>query len=113
MPWLKAHGFQGWKPWHSLKSADLPHERGVYVVVGNHERPDFLAESTGGPHKGVSLTTDVETLSAAWIGSEVLYIGKANAGRGLRDRLWAYARHGRGRSAGHFGGRYLWQHPAR
>ncbi|WP_104131609.1 hypothetical protein [Cryobacterium sp. M91] len=110
--WFEARGFEGWKPWCGLTINDLPHERGVYIVVGDAERPSFLAESVGGPHKGVPLTTDVTTLNAAWTGSEVLYIGKANAGRGLRDRLWAYARQERGSSAGHFGRRYLWQHPS-
>lgn len=109
--WFEAHGFEGWKRWRELDINDLPHRRGVYVVVGDVDRPVFLAQSVGGPHKKAPLTVDTSILDAAWTGSEVLYIGKANAGRGLRDRLWAYARQGRGKSAGHFGGRYLWQHP--
>ena len=109
--WFRAHGFEGWKSWSELTTDSLPHKRGVYVVMGNKDRPEFLVDSVGGPHKGVSLTVDTATLDSAWTGSEVLYIGKANAGRGFRDRLWAYARQGRGRSAGHFGGRYIWQHP--
>lgn len=28
------------------------------------------------------------------------------------ERLWAYAKQGRGRSAGHAGGRFVWQLPA-
>jgi hypothetical protein len=39
----------------------------------------------------------------------VVYVGKAGGARGLRDRLWAYARQGHGRSAGHSGGRFIWQ----
>lgn len=115
MEWTKdglmALGFEGWLPWSGLTAKDLPHEHGVYVVIGDAQLPEFLLESVGGPHKGRSLTTDIRTLNAAWTGSEVLYIGKAAGGRGLRDRLWAYARQGRGKSAGHRGGRYLWQHP--
>jgi hypothetical protein len=109
--WLEQHGFESWYSWEDLRHHDLPNVRGVYVVVGNPSRPVFLDESVGGPHKRKALTVAVSTLEAASIESEVLYIGKANAGLGLRDRLWAFARQGRGHSAGHYGGRYLWQHP--
>jgi len=106
-------GFVGWKRFAEITKADLPPDPGVYVVTTTPgARPVFLAESVGGPHKRRPLTVPVVTLEAAWRdGAEVVYVGKAAGARGLQDRLWAYAKQGRGQSAGHQGGRYIWQLP--
>lgn len=107
-------GFVGWKPFVGLARGDLPAALGVYVVTTPPlQAPEFGQRSVGGSHKGRDLTVDAATLQASWRdGAEILYIGKAGSGSGFRDRLWAYARQGRGHSAGHFGGRYIWQLPA-
>ncbi len=107
-------GFIGWKPFGELEKDDLPVDRGVYVVTTPPaSRPTFLPESVGGKHKRRVLTAENSALEAAWRdGAEVLYVGKAGGALGLQDRLWAYAKQGRGRSAGHYGGRYLWQLPS-
>lgn len=107
-------GFVGWKPFGALEALDLPPRPGVYVVIREHgPRPVFLTESVGGLHKRQPLTVDVDFLERAWRdGAEVVYVGKAGSRLGLRERLWAYARQGRGRSAGHAGGRFIWQLPA-
>lgn len=106
-------GFEGWKRFGSLQREDLPPRHGVYVVVREPgERPTFLAESVGGTHKRKPLTVRIEELQQAWRDdADVLYVGKAGGAHGLKDRLWAYTRQGRGRSAGHAGGRFLWQLP--
>lgn len=106
--------FQGWKPFGSIEKSDLPDKHGVYVVTREpSDRPEFLVESVGGPHKRKTLTVGVDVLDKAWRdGAEVVYIGKAGGARGLQDRLWAYARQGRGHSAGHAGGRFIWQLPS-
>lgn len=106
-------GFEGWKRFGSVERGDLPPRHGVYVVVREPgQRPAFLIESVGGPHKHKVLTVGVDELQQAWRdGAEVVYVGKAGGARGLKDRLWAYARQGRGHSAGHAGGRFLWQLP--
>ncbi len=71
--------------------------------------PTFLERSVGGPHKGRDLTVPVARLRESWTDdAQILYIGKASS---LRTRLWAYARQGRGHSASHYGGRFLWQLP--
>jgi len=107
-------GFVGWKPFGELEARDLPPHPGVYVVIREQDsRPIFLTKSVGGPHKRQTLTVDVDLLERAWLdGAEIVYVGKAGSRRGLRERLWAYARQGRGRSAGHAGGRFVWQLPA-
>lgn len=110
--WVEARHFEGWKRWRTPTQRDVPPGRGVYVVVGDLERSRFLVDGVDGARKGVPLTVDAEELEAAWTGSEFLSIGKADGAGGLRDRVRAYARRGCGDSAGHFGGRYLWRHPA-
>jgi hypothetical protein len=83
------------------------------VVRQTGPRPVFLAESVGGAHKRKTPTVSLDVLESAWRDdAEVIYVGKAGSRLGFRDRLWAYARQGRGRSAGHAGGRYIWQLPA-
>jgi hypothetical protein len=106
-------GFEGWKRFGSVERNDVTPGHGVHVVVREPvERPTFLAESVGGPHKGKPLTVGIAELQQAWLDdAEVMYVGKAGGARGLQDRLWAYARQGRGHSAGHAGGRFLWQLP--
>jgi hypothetical protein len=107
-------GFKGWTTFGELTRDELPDEHGVYVVLvePSNVLPAFLVDSVGRPHKKKALTVEVEKLERAWqSGSEVLYLGKAGGARGLHDRLWAYAQQGRGFSAGHQGGRYLWQLP--
>lgn len=107
-------GFVGWRAFGSLEARDLPPRHGVYVVVrAPGPRPEFLADSVAGPHKRKALTVDVDMLRKAWRDdAEVVYIGKAGGRLGLQERLWAYAKQGRGRSAGHAGGRFVWQLPA-
>lgn len=106
-------GFTGWKTFGSLEAGHLPPRHGVYVVVrAPGLRPEFLPASVGGPHKRRPLTVDVDVLQRAWRDdAEIVYVGKAGGRLGLQDRLWAYAKQGRGRSAGHAGGRFVWQLP--
>jgi hypothetical protein len=107
-------GFVGWRPFGALEPRDLPPHHGVYVVVRElRPRPIFLTETVGGAHKRQSLTVPIAVLDRAWRDdAEVVYIGKAGGRLGLQERLWAYARQGRGRSAGHAGGSFVWQLPA-
>lgn len=107
---LSRLGFTGWTQFRELQRADLPRDPGVYVVARTtSEPPTFLDRSVGGPHKGEDLTVPITRLSEAWTdAAEILYIGKATS---LRTRLWAYLRQGRGHSASHYGGRFLWQLP--
>jgi len=50
----------------------------------------------------------VKTLERKWVpDASVLYIGTATS---LTKRVHAYRKHGEGKNAGHWGGRYLWQY---
>jgi hypothetical protein len=111
---LKARGFQGFAPFSQLAALPLPLDSGIYVVFRTSDAaPTFLATSTAGWRKGRDPAVSLQQLAAKWVqGTEVLYIGKADAGtagrHGLRGRLRQYARHGLGRTS-HHGGRYIWQ----
>lgn len=107
-------GFVGWKPFGKLEANDLPPQHGVYIVVREPgPRPVFLPASVGGPHKRKPLTVEVNVLQQVWRDdAEIVYVGKAGGRLGLQERLLAYAKQGRGRSAGHAGGRFVWQLPA-
>ena len=112
--WFEQQGFEGWKAFGELTHDDLPKERGVYVVLTEPSGlvPEFLPDSVGGAHKRKPLTDNRANVEENWqAGAEVLYLGMAGSIKGLHDRLWAYARQGRGFSAGHRGGRYVWQLP--
>ena len=111
-PWTRAalqmSGFSGWVTFPSLPSSSVPDGSGVYVVVRPSPAPvTFLAVSLAGSHKGKNPTVVVPQLSVKWVpDTAVVYIGKATS---LKDRLDDYRRQGAGNSAGHWGGRYIWQ----
>jgi hypothetical protein len=105
---LEDAGFVGWVPFSRLQSSSVPMGGGIYVVsrVSDGE-PIFLSVSPAGRHKGMDPTVTIERLAAKWVAlSPVLYIGKAVS---LSERLDSYRRQGIGQSAGHWGGRLLWQ----
>lgn len=104
----EAIGFTGWERLTELHAARLPAMPGVYVVLRPSAEPvSFLDVSSAGWHKGKDPTVEVGRLAAKWVpGTSVVYLGKATS---LRDRLGAYQRQGVGSSAGHWGGRFIWQ----
>ncbi len=111
-------GFGGFLTVNHLRAsrlAEVPKDPGVYVVMRPAAgRPTFLRTSAGGWFKGVDPTVPVSVLEARWItSSEVLYVGKATAGRsgrsGLQKRVGQLLAYGSGKPVGHQGGRYLWQ----
>ncbi len=117
---LEAWGFVGFVPVAHLRQSrcdEIPIAQGVYVVL--HAPTDsnavaFLETGTGHWFKGKNPNVAVDTLRANWTtGSQVVYIGKASAGRqakrGLRKRVHELIRFGNTERVGHWGGRYLWQ----
>lgn len=113
---MQAMGFQGFQPFSALSAAVVPPGPGVYCVVRTITtgEPTFLPRSPAGHFKGKDPTAPVAELKQLWVtGSEVIYIGKAQAGarrdRGLWSRLKEYRDFGAGRPAPHSGGRRIWQ----
>jgi hypothetical protein len=108
-------GFEGFQRFAELGQAGAQALPGVYVILRPSQAvPQFRPASGAGQFKGRDPSVAVADLKRAWVdGASVLYIGKASGGqggkRGLRKRLDEYRRHGQGKLAGHWGGRYIWQ----
>lgn len=86
----------------------------MYVVFRTDPgEPMFLERSVAGPHYGKDLTVPVAELADVWTeGASVVYIGKAGGPKSratLRGRVGRFRNQGRGSSAGHAGGKYVWQ----
>lgn len=108
---LKAAGFEGFVPVEELWSRGtrgIPCEAGVYMVVRVSDMvPEFLEKGSGGHFKHRDPNVSLEELKQNWVNNtSVLYIGKAIS---LCDRIGSYLRFGKGKAAGHYGGRYVWQ----
>lgn len=112
---LVDEGFVGFTSFAELALSEVPQSPGVYAVL----MPEvftarFMVTSAGGHLKGKDPSVAEDVLPARWVtDAEVLYIGKAGAGktakRGLRKRIQEFADFGRGAPVGHWGGRLLWQ----
>lgn len=112
----RAAGFEGFVKIGELRKTnlrDVPEAPGVYLVLRSESgSPTFLAASVGGRFKGRDPTVPCSLLIDRWVQeSAVLYVGKAGGENSstLRSRLKEFLRFGRGRPAGHWGGRYIWQ----
>ena len=107
---VKHEGFSGFISVAKFREdgCSIPTGAGVYLVVrATKTAPRFLSEGTGGYFKGKNPNVSIEELQANWVDDTcVLYIGKATS---LRKRLKQYIDFGKGRSVGHWGGRYIWQ----
>lgn len=115
MDWSRAGlteaGFTGWVPFADLPAHRPPAETGVYLVYRpGTELPQYVDPSPAGWFHGRDPSVSESVLAGKWVtGAGVVYIGKAGGSRGLNGRLSAYRRHGEGRRAAHWGGRYVWQ----
>lgn len=113
---LKEDGFIGFMSVSSLtdKITSIPNQMGVYMVISEEiGRPEFILKGTGGFFKGIDPNVSLEELKLNWVeNTKVIYIGKAGGGTSsstLRKRVNDYLRFGKGKPAGHKGGRLIWQ----
>lgn len=114
---LKQAGFEGFRTVTDLLDAglrrEIPAGSGVYVVTySGKQPPEFLETSTGGWFKGKDPTFELDELEVRWVKrARVVYIGMTGDGprAGLRTRIRALVRYGKGHNIGHAGGRALWQ----
>jgi hypothetical protein len=109
---LRGIGFTGFESVSALRESRLalvPAQPGIYVILCLPSgEPSFLPRSSAGRYKGRNPTVVESVLRRAWVsGAFVIYFGKASAS--LRTSLRAYFAHGAGRSAGYWGGRFIWQ----
>jgi hypothetical protein len=107
-------GFTGWSPARDIVRDDVPRGvQGVYLAMRDRRTsPSFLRTSSAGQHKRRDPTLPISELEKAWLPSTgIVYIGKAHltSHSDLQRRVWSFVRHGRGRNAGHWGGRATWQ----
>jgi hypothetical protein len=95
---------------HQDRYDEVPTTRGVYVVLRDSaEKHEFLATSGAGWFKNRDPSYPENIVNAAWVeGARVMYIGKAEGARGLRQRIRQLVEFGFGKQIGHRGGRMLW-----
>jgi hypothetical protein len=93
------------------KCSAVPETPGVYAVFrAKSDSPQFLKKNVGGRFKGKEPTVSLDALQANWVpGATLLYLGKGDGAKGLKQRLWQFIQFGMGKNIGHWGGRLLWQ----
>jgi len=110
--------FEGFKTFAELseeRCASVPRRPGVYLVLWCHSRcPRYLERSPAWWLRGRDPAVSVEKLKSKWVeGASCIYIGKAGhfppRKATLRSRISQFERFGRGKSASHWGSRYIWQ----
>jgi hypothetical protein len=90
---------------------DTLNGKGVYIVYyPGQSVPEFINPGIGGMFRGNDPNVDESVLLGKWVhGAHILYIGKAQGQRGLKQRIRQFIRFGMGQLSPHWGGRYIWQ----
>ena len=88
----------------------IPTAPGVYRVLAPEGVPIRFLDRTEGPAPWYP-AEELEERYRTCRDREILYIGKADGRRGLRQRVWQYVRYGWGGGTVHRGGRAIWQIP--
>lgn len=101
-PGLVEVGFQGFKRFSTLPSADLPVSSGLYVIL----RPTLdHAVVLPTSRKRLKPYAVDDLVGRLVLGTPVVYIGSTTAQTGLRGRVGAFRR----QATNHSGGRSIWQ----
>lgn len=104
--------FDGFKTIAELKKScsGIPDVKGIYLVLRAAEKAPVIKSSSLGGYvhfPNDSPCYSVDELEDNYIdGSHIFYIGKST---NLRTRIRTYMRFGKGKRAGHGGGRAIWQ----
>lgn len=113
---IKKAGFAGFKTIKQLwaNSSSIPKEKGVYLIINSgFTKKDFLLKGTGGFFKAKDPNVSLAILNNNWVdNSLVMYMGQAGGNESsatLKSRIKQYLEFGKGKPAGHYGGRYIWQ----
>ena len=112
---IKKAGFLGFKTMKELfaYSSSIPKIMGVYLILNQTKKIEFLTVGTGGHFKGKNPNVSLSGLKEHWVDDTiVVYIGKAGKAGSkatLRSRLQQYFGFGQGKNIGHYGGRLIWQ----
>lgn len=112
---LRKEGFEGFKTYNELFAnfGSIPDAKGIYMVLYDKGKPEFLEKGTGGFFKDQNPNVSTDILREKWVNDTiVLYIRKVggyNRSSTLRLELTQYLRFGAGYNIGHFSGRYVWQ----
>ncbi len=112
---INENGFTGFKTIGSLWNDKtlIPKRKGIYLVLDQCGKPDFINPGVGGFFKGKDPNVSLSELKANYVpASLVVYIGKAGGPTSkatLYTRLGQYLRFGQGKNVGHWGGRLIWQ----
>jgi len=112
---LKNNGFFGFKSISELWNdrTCIPKIKGVYLVLDQNGKPDFVNPGVGGFFKRKDPNVTIDELQENHVpNSLVVYVGKAGGPTSmatLHSRLGQYLRFGQGKNVGHWGGRLIWQ----
>jgi len=94
---------------YRCRCESIPEEPGVYWVLAPKGMPIRFTEQV---YNRSALPYPVEILAQKYMDladKEILYIGKADGKKGLRQRLRQYMDHGWKNASNHKGGRAVWQ----
>ncbi len=113
---LTNYGFRGFKKIKYLinECKEIPHLKGVFLILNYSEDIKFLEKSTGGFFKSKDPNINILTLESRWVNeTSILCIGSAGSDfekTTLNSKIKKYLNFGTGKASGHFfWGRYVWQ----
>ena len=94
---------------YSFECDCVPEVSGVYRILRPEGMPIRFTEQAYNPSAKLYSAEQLSRKYSACIDQEILYIGKADGKKGLRQRLKQYMNYGWGHVTNHKGGRAIWQ----
>lgn len=94
---------------YSFECDCVPEVSGVYRILRPEGMPIRFTEQAYNPSAKLYSAEQLSHKYSACTNQEILYIGKADGKKGLRQRLKQYMNYGWGHATNHKGGRAIWQ----